>query len=199
VTAVLEPLVELDGKLTDQARFDATRPPCPPYCEDDQHFGDACMHTGTQTVLPCQPENQNGLPATVSVHPSRYDVLDETPEEEVELYIGDAQSHLGDHVPFTAQQAYDLGVALMATARLLSGELTVAAAEVKIGDLLDVGGRWLHVYSVLTDEPSDKVQISVTADPVDWSDLDSCDDNPQTFNLADPARIRRTTPAGGNR
>jgi hypothetical protein len=188
--------------LAAQARFDAIRPACPSYCVGecpDTHDGYSVTHGGDRVVLPCKPEVLNGLPATVSVHPSRYDALDEPSEEEVELYIGDGQSVLGDHVPFTAQQAYDLGAALMAAARKLSGELTVPAADVKIGDWLKVDGEWMQVFLVIADEASDTVQICVTADPDEWSDFDYRDENPEQFKLADTVRIRGAAPVGGPR
>jgi len=195
MTTVLEPLTAVEALLADQARFDATRPGCPDYCDGTcnslGHNGTSVIHDGDQVVLPCKAEMVDAPPATVAVRPSRYDQLDDPSEEEVELFIGDSQSHLGDRVPFTAQQAYDLGAALMSAARKLSDELTVLATDVKIGDRLQVSGEWRHVYNVDADEPSFTVQIFTTVDRTCWPELDG-DEEPSSFEPTETVRVRRS-------
>lgn len=203
MTAVLEPSIEVAALIADQQRFDATRPACPDWCDGTcrtlSYSGTAVIHDSHAVVLPCLPEVLNAPPATVSVRASRLDELDQPSRDEIELGVENAQSYLGDRVPFTAQQAYDLGAALMAAARQLPCELEVLASDVKIGDLINVDGIWLHVYGVFADEPSDNVQITVTADPEDLSDFQYRDENPQHLTLTDKVRIRRHVPAGENR
>ncbi|PRY24037.1 DUF6907 domain-containing protein [Pseudosporangium ferrugineum] len=203
MTAVLEPTTSHDYLLSLQARFDATRPACPPFCDgtctDLGHFGDAIMHSSVPLTLPCTPDMKDANTADVELVVCRYDALEEPSEEYIDLNIERSGNLIYTDAVFTAQQAYDLGAALMAAARQLSGELQVFASDVKIGDLIEVDGGWMHVYGVLADKPSDNVQVFVTADPDEFSDFEYRDDNPEHFKLGDRTCIRRRPSVGSIR
>ena len=186
-----------------QARFDAVRPPCPAFCdgscETDGHFGDAVMHISDAVLVPCESSRTGDPNGSIQITAQRHDMLDQPSEECVNLNLDEAGNTIPTDAMLTAQQAYDLGAALMAAARKLSGELAVPVPDVKIGDWIEVDGEWMQVFFVLADEAANNVQICVTADPGEWSDFDYRDENPEHFTLTDTVRIRRANPAGGIR
>lgn len=210
MTAVLEvPTSTFGEMLKRERRFEATRMPCPHWCDGTcataGHFGDAMLHTQERAVVEAVPDRIGAPTGRVTIHAWRDDNLDEPTTWGVELDVTESGSEIGDCATFTAAQARQLGMELLAAADRVDPpqlvEVDVAAPDVKIGDQLKVDGEWLHVYGVLADEPSHNVQISVTADPDEWSDLDARDETPESFTLVDTVRVRRIAarPAGGIR
>jgi hypothetical protein len=203
-TALAAPDTAILRAIVREARFDATRPPCPPWCDNscrvDLHFGDAVMHSNQAVQVPSTAD-RIGEDGFVTVRAWRHDSLDERSTAGIQLGIEDAGSVLDDEAGFSAAQARKLASELLAAADRIDpappGEVTVAAHAVRIGDRLNVNGEWLHVYGVLADEPSNNVQVNVTRDPVCWSDLDERDEDPEAFALTDTVRVRRAALSDG--
>lgn len=187
----------------DQDRFDATRPPCASWCGTDcdttGHMGDAIFHTSPEVTIPATPDQVSAKDASVWVRAWRYDGLNEPSSCGIELDLAAAKSILPDRANFTAAQARQLAAELLRQADLVEPEYQVPVQQVQIGDWIQVEGQWMEVYCVLADEAANNVQISVSADPGNWSDFDYRDENPEHFNLADTVQVRRTAPAGGIR
>lgn len=185
----------LEQLLRMEARFDATRPPCPSCwceidCETDGHFGDAVLHQSRLAHVPADPD-RNGATAHLLVCAQRHDVLDEPTTGHVEIDFRSAGSLLDDRAHLTAAQARYFAAEILRHADMIDPEFKVLASDVKVGDLIQVDGAWLHVYGVMTDEPSDDVQISVTVNRVELPDFEDRDENPEHFTLADKVQIRR--------
>jgi hypothetical protein len=199
--------------IADEARFDATRPACPPWCdntcETTGHAGDSIIHTEAKASALTVPDHTTGGPGRVTVHAWRVDSLDETSVQGIELSVAEARTLLGDNAVLDPSQARKLAGELVAAADSLDPpkrvtELDIPAPDVKIGDLLRVSAEpeFLYVYAVLADEPSNDVQIDVTVDPVEVPEIGEGDEIPHHFTLTDVVRVRRWSNApttGGTR
>lgn len=104
--------------LDDERRFDATRPPCPPWCdatcETLGHMGNAIIHCSVETSLWCTPASSepNEGEGVVRVKASRYEQVDNAPELTIDLDVSDADGAMPGLATFTAQQARALIVSL---------------------------------------------------------------------------------------
>ncbi len=197
----------LEQMLRVQVQFDATRPACPKNwcdgtCENSCHFGDAVLHS-CDVAVSSTSEYLDHPPGTVTVTTWRDDSSAHGGTAGITVDVSEAATHLGDSAVFTATQARNLAAELLAGADRIDpapqGQIDVPAPDVQVGDRLQVGGFWLHLYSVLADEPSGNVQINVTVDPAEWPELDG-DEEPHCFKLTDTVRVLRATgSAGGSR
>ena len=178
--------------------FDATRPPCPPWCTTTcttaDHHGDAVMHHAEPTAVPSVPDQTNVPHGVVTVRPWRIDELDRPSTAGIELAVDKARTLMEDHATLTAAQARQLAAALLDSADALDpapvGEVDVPVTQVRIADLLSVDGQWLYVYGVDVDEPSCDVSLFVTVDAETVPEVDG-DEHPHRFQLTDWVRVRR--------
>lgn len=183
--------------IAEQGRFDATRPPCPPWCAQDcneaGHFGDAVMHAADLVEVPSTPD-EIGATGHVAVMAWRVDSLDEPSTSGVELRIDDAGCLMGDGAQFSAAQARKLAAELLNAADRIDpapdGESDILATEVRIGDLFQVDGEWLYVYMVSADEASGSADIFVTVDQAMFPETEG-DEVPYRFELSESIRVRR--------
>jgi hypothetical protein len=180
-----------------ERRFDATRPPCPSWCAGEcvpeNHFGDAVLHT-LDIDVPSTPDQIDAPDGTVTVQTWRIDNLDEPSSAGVTIDVSDAAGLFGESAVLSAAQARRLAAELLNAADRIDqasvGEMDVLATDVKIGDLYQVGGEWLHVYMVSADEASGTADIFTTVDPSCFPECDG-DEDPHQFSLTDTVRVRR--------
>jgi hypothetical protein len=104
-------------------RFDATRQPCPTWCdgtcETVGHNGDAVIHTHELVAVESEADYLVGPPGKVTVQSSRIDQIDGSSVYGIELSVRDAETVMGDFATLTAAQA-----------RKLARELDAAASRI---------------------------------------------------------------------
>jgi hypothetical protein len=204
MTAVLEPSAVQQAPVNDdhlrklldrEERFDATRPTDPEWCDKTcetlGHFGDAILHHSGHDFVPADIDFGMTPRGALQVRAVRHDSLDEGSSGAVELGDPGELFVKDDRVFFTVDNARRLAAKLLEAADRAEPEQMLLASEVRIGDYLRVGHKWIKVYMVLTDEASGSVQIGVIEDEDDWSDFDRRDENPEDFELTDLVLVRR--------
>jgi len=201
VTAVAEPQKTLQEQhpeafaqmLRDQERFDATRPTCPHWCngecETTAHFGTAVMHVAEATALTDSHRASHDC-GVILIRAMRHESLDRPAEAQVGIYLDEADGAFPDSAEFTPAQAREFAAQLLRHADLLEPEQDLWAEDIRVGDLLPVGGEWLWVYSVNIDEPSGTVQVFTTVDRDEFPETNG-DEEPHEFPLLAGVRIRR--------
>jgi hypothetical protein len=103
--------------LADERRFDAGRPPCPPWCdatcETFGHCGDAIIHAQTAVAVESTADHPTEPLGAVHVRVLQYEHLGQQPDRWVEVDFTDAGTLL-DVANFTPTQARALIRALTA-------------------------------------------------------------------------------------
>lgn len=181
------------AELEKQRLFDATRPPCPPWCdlmcETEGHFGDAILHVSGATKVAAEAD-QIGDVGFIWLQAQRHDSLTDSASVCIEVDIADSGSLIEERAVFTAAQARQFAAELLRHADLIDPEPKVPAREVRVGDWFPVGDVWQYVYGVDVDEPSNAVQIFTTADRDTFPELDGNEDGHQ-FTPDEMVQVRR--------